>query len=130
MLSTIRNYVLAVGAAALLSGQAAYAAPVQVAPTADPLVALSLLGSAQSRAAVCGKGANCGLPVTTGASAAAMSPDVSTTAAAAALQGSLGQQRSEGLLFALAIGAAMVLTTVLVVLLTGDPDDDEPISPA
>lgn len=53
MLSIRRNYVLAVGAAALLSGQAVYAAPVQPTPTVDPLVALSLLGATQSRAAVC-----------------------------------------------------------------------------
>ncbi len=52
--SRIRASVLAAGAAALLSAQAAYAAP---APTSvsgvDPLVSLSMLGSQQSRAAVC-----------------------------------------------------------------------------
>lgn len=50
----IRSTALAVGAAALLSAQAAYAAPV--APRSahvDPLVALSALATVQSNAAVC-----------------------------------------------------------------------------
>lgn len=45
-----RAFVLAAGAATLLSGQAVAASS---APRLDPLVSLSVLGTAQSRAAVC-----------------------------------------------------------------------------
>jgi len=51
----IRSCALAAGAAALLSTQAVYAAPFASASTSvDPLVSLSVLGTPQSRAAVCG----------------------------------------------------------------------------
>jgi hypothetical protein len=40
----------------LLSAQAAYAAPVASIAAVDPLVSLSALGTAQSRAAVCAAG--------------------------------------------------------------------------
>lgn len=56
MTRAIRRFALAAGAAALLSTQAAYAAPTAVR-TVDPLVSLSVLGTAQSRAAVCAAGA-------------------------------------------------------------------------
>ena len=46
----IRAFMLAAGAAALLSGQAVAATSV---PRLDPLVSLSVFGTAQSRAAVC-----------------------------------------------------------------------------
>lgn len=46
----IRTLVLAAGAAALLSGQGVAATS---APRLDPLVSISVLGTAQSRAAVC-----------------------------------------------------------------------------
>lgn len=49
----IRTSALAAGTAALIFSQAAYAAPVSSNPAIDPLVSLSLLGSAQSRAAIC-----------------------------------------------------------------------------
>ena len=127
MLSTMRNYVLAAGAAALLSGQAVYAAPVQPAPAIDPLVALSLLGTAQSRAAVCGTSATCGLPMATGATAAAASPAVTASAAVAA-QGGSGQRQS-GLLMVFLIGGAMVLVAVLASSLAGNGEDD-PVSPS
>lgn len=127
MLSILRKYVLAVGAAALLCGQSVYAAPVQPAPAVDPLVALSLLGTTQSRAAVCGTSATCGLPVATGASAAAASPAVSASAAWAA-QGGSGQRQS-GLFLVLAIGGAMVLIAVLAATLAGN-GEDEPVSPS
>ena len=54
----IQKYVLAAGAAALLSSQAAYAAPVMSPARIDPLVSLSALGTAQSQAAVCAAGAS------------------------------------------------------------------------
>lgn len=128
MLSTMRNYVLAAGAAALLSGQTVHAAPVQPAPAIDPLVALSLLGTAQSRAAVCGTSATCGLPMATGASTAAASPAVTASAAVAAQQGPSGERQS-GLLMVFLIGGVMVLIAVLAATLA-DNGEDEPISPA
>lgn len=54
----IRKFTLVAGAAALLSSQAAIAAPTARAPAVDPLVALSVFGTAQSRAAVCAAGAS------------------------------------------------------------------------
>jgi hypothetical protein len=54
----MRGFLLAAGAAALLSSQAVYAAPRASGPIGfDPLVSLSLLGSVQSSAAVCGAAA-------------------------------------------------------------------------
>jgi len=49
----IRTGFLAAGAAALLSSQAVYAAPTVTASAIDPLVSLSALAGAASRAAVC-----------------------------------------------------------------------------
>jgi hypothetical protein len=50
----IRSYALAAAAAAMLSSQAVYAAPVATqATTVDPLVSLSVLGTTQSRGAFC-----------------------------------------------------------------------------
>lgn len=64
----LRGTVLAAGAAALLSTQAVYAAPVATGfASVDPLVSLSILGGAQSSAAVCGAAAS----ATAGAAAAA-----------------------------------------------------------
>ena len=56
MTSAIGTCALAAGAAALLSAQAAYAAPARALPAVNPLVSLSLLGTAQSRTAVCSAG--------------------------------------------------------------------------
>jgi hypothetical protein len=56
MFWAIRKYVLAAGAATLLSTQAAAAAPATSHASVDPLVMLSALGTAQSRAAVCAAG--------------------------------------------------------------------------
>jgi hypothetical protein len=64
----IRGTTMAAAAAALLFTQAAYAAPVATGfASVDPLVSLSILGGAQSSAAVCGAAAG----VTAGAAAAA-----------------------------------------------------------
>lgn len=52
----IRSLALAAGAAALLSTQAAHAAPLNTRFVVDPLVSLSVFGTAQSRAAVCAAG--------------------------------------------------------------------------
>ena len=48
-----KSFVLGLAAWSLLAGSAAQAAPVPVAST-DPLVAISVFGTAASRAAVCG----------------------------------------------------------------------------
>lgn len=66
----IRSCALAAGAAALLSTQAVYAAPRARAAGVDPLVSLSLLGTVQSSAAVCGAAAG----ATAAASAAVQAP--------------------------------------------------------
>jgi hypothetical protein len=55
-MTRIRSGLLAVGAAALLSTQAAYAAPRAVPVAVDPLVALSAFGTLQSSASVCAAG--------------------------------------------------------------------------
>ena len=57
MTRAIRNYALAAAAAALLSAQPAYAAMARSPQALDPLVALSVLGTPQSRAAVTASGA-------------------------------------------------------------------------
>lgn len=72
--------VLAAGAAALLSTQAVYAAPVNTTPAVEPLVSLSLLSTTQSRAAVCNAAAGCALPSMVSATA------MTSTAAASAAQ--------------------------------------------
>lgn len=56
MTPAIRSLVLAAGAASLVSAQGVYAAPVTARAALDPLVSLSVLGTAQSRAAVCAAG--------------------------------------------------------------------------
>jgi peptidoglycan/LPS O-acetylase OafA/YrhL len=71
----IRSYALAAGAAALLSAQAVYAAPTPTASSGiDPLVSLSVLGSQQSRAALCsasGSATACSVPASMASAAAA-----------------------------------------------------------
>ena len=57
MTRPIRKYVLAAGAAALLTAQPAFAATAPSPQALDPLVALSVLGTPQSRAAVLACGA-------------------------------------------------------------------------
>ena len=49
----IRTIMLTAGAAALLAAQPATASAATTAPRVDPLVTLSVFGTAQSRAAVC-----------------------------------------------------------------------------
>lgn len=77
MIIKFRTTLLAVGVAAMVSSQAAYAAPT-VVRSIDPLVSLSALASPTSRAAVCA-----GTTAATSAAAAA-----ATTAATA--QGAAG----------------------------------------
>lgn len=127
VLSTMRKTVVAAGVAALLSSQAVFASPAKTAPGVDPLVALSLLGTSQSRAAVCASGAACGLPVAAGAPAAS-SPAVATAASAAAVQGE-PRRENRGIPMLLLLGGGMILIAVLVAALAGNQDSDVPISP-
>lgn len=121
MHSVFRKVALAIAAAALMSTQAAYAAPTNTAPALDPLVSLSVLGTAQSRAAVCGAGAQCALPATAVAASA-------TTAAAA--QPYDGPRRGPGI-WPLLIGLGVVIILMAVILSDGGDGDGDltPISP-
>jgi len=121
--STFRKCVMATAAAALLFGQAAYAAPPQPAQVVDPMVAVSILGTSQSRKAVCEGDANCGLPAATSPSATAASAAASATAA----QTDPRRRDTRGLFWILLLGGGMVLIAVLVAALAGDEED--PISP-
>lgn len=68
----VRKTLLAAGAATLMFAQAAYAAPAQ--QRVDPLISLSVFGSAQSRAAVCAAGANAAAAAGAAAATAAQAP--------------------------------------------------------
>lgn len=128
MISAGRRLAVAASAVALISSQAAWASPVGTAPAADPLVSLSLLGTDQSRAAVCGTGPACAVPASMQSAAAAASPAVAGSAAAAALQ--YPPERQIGLdwpgLFVL---FAVPVAIVLAIALEGG-NNNEPVSPA
>ena len=125
MLSSIRKSVMAMAAAALLFGQAAHATPMQPAPTVDPLVAVSILGTSESREAVCAGTANCAIPA--GADASAMAASAAAAASATAVQNDPLRRDTRGLFWILLLGGGMVLIAVLVAALAGDEED--PISP-
>lgn len=136
MSRAISRTLLAAGAAALLSTQAAIAAPVSMASAVDPMVALSALGSAQSRTALCAgtaaataataaatvqaPPAGCVLPITTPAP-----PPVVTSSVAPPPPGkALG-------VWPILLGLAAVVA-LAALLLSGDGDNDGdlvPISP-
>jgi len=131
----IRSSALAAGAAALLSAQAAYAAPaLSRSASVDPLVSLSVLGTAQSRAAVCG--ASAGATFGSGQACALPGPAATATAAAAA---AIAAQPADttyaggpqiGVL-PLILGLA-VLVGVAALIASGDDDgfgDLSPVSP-
>lgn len=136
MLGSYKNIIAAAGAFALLSSQAAYAAPARI----DPLVALSALGTAQSRTAVCAAGATaaaagaataaaqgaapgCVLPVQAAPPVAQTPPPPYVETAAA--------PKAMGMWPALL--GLVALAAVAALLLSGDNDDEgdlTPISPA
>lgn len=123
-----RSWALAAGAAALLSSQAVYAAPVRVAHPIDPLVSLSLLGTPQSRAAVCGTGVTCALP-TTGTSPAV----AELGASAAAVQYSADPYPPGRRVGATAAELAVLFffpVVLFLVIALEDDNDDRSISPA
>lgn len=139
MIWKIRTGVLAAGAAALISAQALYAAPSQARHSVDPLVSLSVLGTAQSRAAVCAAGTaamagtaaaqaappGCVLPVT-----APPPAPVAQTVPPPAAPLAAGPGKEIGMLPIL--GGLAVLAAIAAFFLLDDDDDDElePISPA
>lgn len=124
----IRSYALAAGAAALLSAQAAYAAPTPTTHSGvDPLVSLSVLGTQQSRAAVCSASAlpsACNVPASMAAASAA------TVAAAAAAQDA-PKPKSLGL-WPLLLGVAALIAVIIAITSGGDngSGDLTPVSPA
>jgi hypothetical protein len=123
MSNRLRALTLAAGAAALMSTQAVYAAPVSTGPAVDPMVAVSLFGTAQSRAAVCGSGASCMLP----AMATPATADASSLAAASAALAYQEQPRKRVNTW-LIVGGVVVLAVILLLLL-GDDDGDGDLSP-
>jgi hypothetical protein len=122
----IRTFALTAGAAALVSAQAAYAAPVRSTAAVDPLVAVSLFGTAQSRAAVCAAGAPCALP-SYGATASTSAPMLGAAAVATQNQRDRRDRPNNQLLLLAGVIALMVAIGVGAALLGGD--DDGPISP-
>jgi hypothetical protein len=125
MILASRKWVLAAGAAALLSTQAAWAVPVNSTPAVDPLVSLSILGSQQSRTAVCGTGATCALPAGMSAATAATSPAIAGSAAAVQ-----GPGHPYGLDWAgLAVLFAFPVVLILAMALEDNGNDTPPFIP-
>lgn len=107
--------------AALLSAQTAYAAPVSSgAPAFDPLVSLSILGTNQSRAAVCRAGA-CALPQGNPATGIA-------AAGAAAAQGDY-PPRGKDIMWPLIIGGLVVIILIILIASSGGGDADGDLTP-
>lgn len=125
-----RSWAVAAGAAALVASQAVYAAPARNAGAVDPLVSLSLLGTAQSRAAVCGTGTACTLPATALRAPATMaSPAVAGTAASAAALQSPADRRLGVDWPGLVVLFAFPVILTLIILLEDD-GAPRPLSPA
>jgi len=121
----IRSSVLAAGAAALLSTQAVYAAPVASRSSGiDPLVSLSVLSSDQSRAAACSgatfsSGTACGLPVSMAAAASA----------AAAAQSDVPPPPGGGIGVLPLILGLVVVVGLIVAITSGGGDAEGDLSP-
>jgi len=129
MISASRRWTLAASAVAMISSQAAWASPVPTARAADPLVSLSLLGTEQSRAALCGTGSQCAIPAGLQPIATATSPALAGTAAAAALQ--YPPERQVGVDWPGIIALfAVPVAIVLAIALEGNNNNGEPVSPA
>jgi hypothetical protein len=108
----IGRTMLAAGAAALISAQAAYAAPRPTSAGVDPLVSVSVFGTTQSRAAVCGAttaaGGSCVMPGSLATAAA-------TTAAAQSDQ-AYNQPRPQLGVLPLLIGLGLVIAVAAIIL--------------
>lgn len=122
-----RSCALAAGAAALLSAQAVTAAPVAAQrASVDPLVSLSVLGTAQSRAAVCSTG-SCGTSLAMASPATAMPASAAATAAA---QGDPYGRRVGVLPIALGLLAVIALIVIIASSGGGNAHGDlTPVSP-
>lgn len=122
----IRSCALAAGAAALLSAQAVYAAPAQMpVSSVDPLVSLSILGTQQSRAAVCAASTACNVPASMASASAA-----TAAASATAAQAEGTPKRFSPLLLGLGVAAFIAL---LVAITSGGHNGNgnlNPVSPA
>jgi len=125
----IRSYVLAAGAAALLSAQAVYAAPTPTASSGvDPLVSLSVLGTQQSRAALCSATASataCGVPASMASASAATAAAAATAAQDQSAPKSLG-------IWPMLLGLAALIAVIVAITSGGNngSGDLSPISPA
>jgi hypothetical protein len=139
MSCAIRKYVLAAGAATLLSTQAVAAAPATSHASVDPLVTLSALGTAQSRAAVCAAGTaaaaagaayaatqagqqGCLLPITAPQTAAPVGSSVTPVATTPGKRIGI-----------LPIALGLLGLAIVLFLILDDDDNDgglEPVSPA
>lgn len=107
--------------AALLSAQTANAMPVSSgAPAIDPLVSLSVLGTGQSRAAVCATGA-CALP--------GVNPATSLAAASAATAQSDNPPPGKRILWPVIIGGLLVIVLIIVIASSGGGDADGDLTP-
>lgn len=121
MVSKSRMWGAAAGMAALLSAQTAYAAPASSgAPALDPLVSLSVLGTNQSRAAVCGAGA-CALP--------GANPAATMAAAGAAAAQSEYPPRGKEIMWPLIIGGLVVIVLIILIASSGGGDADGDLTP-
>ena len=142
MIWRIRTGALAVGAAALLSAQAVYAAPPRSSFAVDPLVSLSVLGTAQSRAAVCAAGTSAA--VAAGAAAAQAAPGCVLPVQAPAvapvaepvpppLAPAVAPAPGKEIGMLPILGGLALLAAIAAYFILDDDDDDgdlEPISPA
>jgi hypothetical protein len=140
----IRGFTLVAGCAALLSTQAAYAAPMARSFSAiDPLVSLSVLGSQESNAAVCGAAAGATAGAAEAAAAAANENSqgpagcvlpVTTPAPAAAPMGAVAPVvGGPGIgMLPLLLGLAAIIGVAALVLSNGGhgKGDLTPVSPA
>ena len=136
--TTLTRAATAFAAASLFVGSAASAAPV-ASRTVDPLVAVSMLGTASSQAAVCAAGAasvaaaaqaapaqpGCVLPVVDAPPPAPVAevPPPAYVPAAVTTAGGLG-------IMPLLLGLAAVVGAATLLLEDGDDDISLPISPA
>lgn len=128
----IRSGVLAAGAASLVIAQPVVAAARAVPTSVDPLVSLSVFGTAQSRAAVCAAGASAAAAAGAAAAAAQPAPGTCVLPITGATPPAVAQTvvpTSPGKSWGIWPGVlGLVALVALAALLLGDDDDDE-VSP-
>lgn len=127
----IRSSALAAGAAAFLSAQAAYAAPTPTSVSGlDPLVSLSVLGTQQSRAAVCSAATPSAACNISASMVPASATAASMAASAAAAQDAPPPPKAFGIWPAL-LGLAVLIAIVVAITQGGSngSGDLTPVSP-